>query len=135
MNRLLVVVLVTMTFLMVGCASHTKKMWQDRGYSEAEVKEIEPYTKQYIDLLAQGSSQANAFNTTPKAQSESRVRSIFCTCVKKLGKKCQQRPVDLKGDDRVLWAKSNASESALKAISQAENPFQSESVIDLAECN
>lgn len=135
MNRLLVLVLVTMAFLMVGCASHTKKMWQDRGYSEAEVKEIEPYTKEYIDILAKGSSQSNAFNSTPKAQSDNRVRSIFCSCVKKLGKKCQQRPVDLKGDDRTLWAKSNAAESALKAISQAENPFQGESSVDWAECN
>lgn len=85
--------------------------------------------------MAKGSSQSNAFNSTPKAQSESRVRSIFCGCVKKLGKKCQQKPTDLKGDERFMWAKSNAAESALKAISQAENPFQSESSVDPAECH
>lgn len=46
MRRLLAAAIATITFLAVGCASHTKKMWQDRGYSEAEVKEIEPYTKE-----------------------------------------------------------------------------------------
>ncbi len=89
-----------------------------------------------MDILAQGRVNTNAFDSTEKVGAENRVRNIFCNCIKKLGQKCQKKPDGLTGEDRVLWAKSNGAEWALRGMTANDNPFQtSRGGVDSAECN
>jgi hypothetical protein len=47
------------------------------------------------------------------------------------------KPEALVDDDRTLWAKSNAAESALRAMASVQNPFSSgaSAAVDSAECH
>jgi len=131
-----VFVMFVLTLLVSGCASHVQKIWGARGYSKSEIDEFRPYSSEYIRVLARGSTNSNSFDASHEIQSEKRIRAIYCSCVKKLGPRCQQRPVDLKGDDRVLWAKANGAESSLMAMAQAGNPFIDHgTIVDPVECN
>ena len=131
---------------LLGCAGGqlNKEYREVRGYSESEMAEIQKYKDDYVRLLARSRVSrpslaygASGPSTAEKLTAEGRVRQIFCTCWKKLGTKCKQKPTALTGEDRVLWAKSNAAESALIAMAANDMQFDastSTAKIDEAEC-
>ena len=123
--------------ILSGCAGQALKAeWTQRGYTDAEIAEVGPYQKSYMEILSQGTVNSNQFNTTEKVNAENRVRTIFCACAKKLKEKCQKKPDGLTGEDRTLCAKANGAESALIGMAAAANPLQtSAGKIDTAECN
>lgn len=124
--------------ILTGCAgAQLGKEWKEkRGYTDQEIAETRTYHEEYVHLLAQARVQSNSFNTTEKVNAENRLKTIWCSCVKKLGPKCQQKPTSLLGDDRVLWAKANAAEMSLTGMKANDNPFDSRRFfLDQAECN
>ncbi len=110
-----------------------QKEWeQQRGYTPEEIALTEPYREEYKRILA--SATVYGGTSVDDNAAQARVRTIFCACVKKLGSKCQQRPVTLVGDERVLWAKGNGAEMALRALASGSAFDSRAGAVDTAEC-
>ena len=134
-NKILLSLLAISLF---GCANIAIKseFVKTRGYSEADMQDINEQSKAYFDILAKGHTNSNSFNTTEKVNAENRVKAVYCNCQKKLGAKCTSKPEGLSKDDRALWVKSNSAELALAGMSANGNPFDSKGYrLDPAECN
>lgn len=119
---------------MTGCAgAQLKSEWKEkRGYSESDITAIDSQMSEYQRLLISASLASNAFNGgQPQHNARNQLKSIFCTCVKKMGDAC--RKSDGSHVDHDLWVKANAID---EAIASRENAFDAgpSMKIDLAEC-
>lgn len=131
------IVLVLAVLYITGCAGMAMKneFEKQRGYTPEHMAEIEKYRHEYSQILAKGRVHSNAFNATEKVNADNRIKAIFCKCQSKLGEKCRQKPDQLTGEDRILWAKSNGAEYALAGMMANDNPLDSTGFkIDPAEC-
>ena len=135
MKTLMWIGAVAVTVISTGCATGVKKEWQSKGYTQADIAEIHKYEDEYLKINSQGTAYSNAFNGAPSAEAHGRLRSIMCACIIKLHDKCSSNPEGLKPDERVLWAKYNAADDALRVGSTMQTPFMTAApAIDPAEC-
>lgn len=121
----------------LGCAGAAlnKDMKEKRGYTDADITEINAATHPYMEMLSRARTAGNKFNTTEKVNAENRIKSIWCACVKKLGPKCRQKPEGLSADDKAIWLKGNAAERSLMGMAASDDPFSSTPfMLDEAEC-
>lgn len=129
------IILLAMAIVLSSCAGQQLKSdWtQKRGYSKADVDLIMAQYKQYSSAYINAEVSSNAFNSTPKAQEENKLRRIFCACVKKLGDKCRQKPEGLSPEDKSLWVKANAVDMTMSSQTTALD-YGGPSLVDPAEC-
>lgn len=104
-----------LTLSAAGCAGMAiEKEFTERGYSEKDREAISKYRSQYLKQMVDAGVYGNRLSGADRVESEKRVRKVWCNCFKKLGKRCQQKPAGLTGDDYELWAKGNGAEVALR---------------------
>jgi hypothetical protein len=117
----------------VGCAgSQLKNEWKgQRGYADSDVDAIMDQYKEYNQMKIKADLASNHFNTAPQDAAQSRLKNIFCSCVKKMGDSCRTK--DGASKDHALWIKANAVDMAMKGNSMSFET-NSMSVIDPAEC-
>lgn len=116
---------------LVSCAGlAVDGLKSSRGYTDSDITEINKYIDEYKMWISSGNMQSNQFNSTPREKALDRVRSIYCSCVRKFGaEKCAKSGAKLTGEDRQIWAKGNAAEMAIKTSYVQGN------TVDSAECN
>lgn len=122
---------------LAACSSMSlRNQWSTKGYSADDIREIQRYEGGYLDILSRGTAFSNGFDSSERVSAENRIRGIFCSCFKKLGEKCRTKPDGLTDDDKILWAKSNAADSALHASGNMNLPLASSNdLTDGAECH
>lgn len=86
-----------------------------RKYTDVDVAEIHKYMDEYKLWISTGNMQSTSVNSEPREKALSRVRAVYCTCIRKLGlPKCIKSGAKLTGADRVTWSQGNAAEMAIK---------------------
>ena len=118
-----------------ACATRSlKKEWAEkRGYSKDDMALIQETKADYYLEYQAAKKESSPQNSAPIHRVEDKFVKIFCSCYKKLGDKCRQKPEGLSGSDRALWAKANSIDWVLLT---EHNPFElkPERKIDPAEC-
>lgn len=129
------IILILMAGMLAGCAGASLKSdWKNkRGYSDEDINAIMNQYSDYNKLMIGADVSSNAFNSAPQTEARSRMRAIFCACIKKLGDKCREKPDGVAQADKTLWIKANAVDMAMIGNSTTFET-SSISVIDPAEC-
>lgn len=128
------VLLLVGALTLAGCAGQQLKSdWKDkRGYSEEDINLI---TEQYKEYAQMTNAAVISRSSVQSVNADNRLKSIFCSCVKKMGDQCRTRaPASMNPQDKTLWIKANAVDMAYVGQSMTWETSQ-HPVIDSAECN
>ncbi len=107
---------------LVACATINQSWKEQRGYSDEDIALAKPYFDEYNKMMSTAATfGSTAYNNSAVVNTGNKIFKIFCNCFKKLGSKCQQKPVGLTEDEKRLWAKSNGAESILEVYSSPIN--------------
>jgi hypothetical protein len=133
MRRLLLILLAV---VFVGCSgAKLKTEWKDdRGYSDEDIEAAMSKMPEYKKILISGTVYSSRYNNSNEIQADNRLRSIFCSCIKKLGDKCRQKSDGLTGADKDLWIKANAVDMAF-ASQESSLSSSASKIMDPTECN
>lgn len=134
MNKLIFIL--SICLLVNGCAGAAlKSEWKEkRGYADSDIEEIMKQSKDYLSMQAKAQAASSAFDRSHETEANSRLKNIFCACVKKMGASCRSK--EGSGIDRTLWVKANAVDFVMNGghwgMTFEKNSM---SVIDTDECN
>lgn len=111
-----------------GCASLMKSNFakgaETKGISAADVELVDRQSMTYYGDYQRTASQKIGLNDqmlqTQVTAQMNKITNIFCTCVKKLGEKCQNNPDGLSASDKDLWVKGNGAAEALSLIQKSQ---------------
>jgi hypothetical protein len=117
-----------------GCAGMLKssfaKKYEPLGVSTGDIESVDRQSTVYYGDYQRTASQKFGVNDqmlqTQVTAQMTKITNIFCTCVKKLGDKCQSAPNGLTGSDKEIWIKGNGAAEALTLIQKSQ--------VDAASC-
>lgn len=121
-------VIVTAIVLFSGCAglmkSNFAKKYEPMGVAASDIEAVDRQSSVYYGDYQRTASQKYGLNdqmlqTQVNAQM-TKITNIFCTCVKKLGEKCQAAPNGLSSADKEIWVKGNGAAEALSLIQKSQ---------------
>lgn len=106
-----------------GCVSTMSKEMKARGYTDADIQQIESTGMQYYGDYnrAANSSMSNPMQKMANTQAQvTKLNGIFCGCIKKLGDKCSQPANGLSAADKDMWIKGNAAATTIELIQRSK---------------
>lgn len=120
------VMLLALSFL-AGCASLTQSSFAKKsaaqGVSAADIEAVDKQSAIYYGDYQRTANQKFGVNPqmlqTQITAQTTKITSIFCACVKKLGDKCQGNPEGLTGANKDVWVKGNGAAEALSLIQRS----------------
>lgn len=113
MNKLtIIIILITlMSCATNGWERHMKSM----GYSDADAKLIKPYHFKYGRMLASALAHSSSF-VDKQDNARAKVFSVFCSCYKVIGNKCDDiSSEELTDKKKLSWIKHHAAKNSLTA--------------------
>ncbi len=113
--------------LFSGCASMMKsnfaKKAEAKGISQEDINLVDSQSVVFYGDYQRASAQGNRVNAqqlqTLVSAQMSKITNIYCTCVKKLGDKCQANGSGLAAVEKDMWVKGNGAAEALELIQRS----------------